>query len=465
MKQSTSFTFNLLKALNITEKAYVKKQISSGSLHLVQLFNDLNKCDFYQKKTFIEQHPDKKYIKNLSQNKIYLGKKIIEALISYRSKSVYNIEIHNQINEALILIEKKFYKRAKKIIDRSFQKALYFEDYAKCYFLIDLIFEAINNHIYFGLSKEEINAYRTKRRFHLIQINRIDAFDAFNEIYYNIPESEQLPVYEKKIKDLGLLNSNELPKEYPFKAKRIFYFTKAHIAWLTKKQNEYIAFSKKMIHQYISNAQFISHHFTSFLGDATNFLNSLIEVKDFQTFFVEYQKIIDLLKIHQKNAFCIDNSLIYVIRYYFPQGAYNEARYLKESLKFSNDYAVFLEKHKYKLSDHFKAVSSIEIALANLYNHCYTKALQHLDAALSAKNYATQYTARIIQILAHHLSGDDLLLEHLFRSFLNYLKSVKKKEQSANIRKFWEHIKSNTVSELKNKDFENFVYLHWDLFE
>lgn len=150
------------------------------------------------------------------------------------------------------------------------------------------------------MSKEEINAYRTKRRFHIIQINRIDTFYELNEIYYNIPESEQLPVYKKKLTELALWNSNELPKEYPFKAKRIFYFTKAHIAWLTKKQNEYMTFSKKMIHLYISNVQFISHHFTSFLGDVTNFLNSLIEVKDFQTFLVEHQKITDLLNAHKK---------------------------------------------------------------------------------------------------------------------------------------------------------------------
>jgi len=465
MKQSTSFTFNLLKALNVAEKSYVKKQISSSGLHLMQLFDDLNKCDFYQKQTFIERYPDKKYIKNLSQNKIYLGKKIVEALISYRSKSIYNIEIHNQINEALILIEKKFYKRAKKIIDRSFQKALHFEDYAKCYFLIDLIFEAINNHIYFGLSKEEINAYRTKRRFHIIQINRIDTFDELNEIYYNIPESEQLPVYKKKLTELDLWNSNELSKEYPFKAKRIFYFTKAHIAWLTKKQNEYRAFSKKMIHLYILNDQFIAHHFTSFLGDATNFLNSLIEVKDFKTFLVEHQKIIDLLKAHQKKAFCIDNSLIHVINYYFPQIVYNDGKYFKESLEFSKSYAVFLEKQKNQLSNHFKALSSIEIALANLYNHRYAKALEYLDEVLNDKNYANQYTARIIQLLAHHLSGDDLLLEHLFRSFLNYLKSNGKMEQSVNIRKLWEHVKTNSVFKLNNKDFENFVNIHWYLFK
>lgn len=114
MKQSTSFTFNLLKALNVAEKSYVKKQISSSGLHLMQLFDDLNKCDFYQKQTFIERYPDKKYIKNLSQNKIYVGKKIVEALITYRSKSVYNIDIHNQINEALILIEKNFTSELKK---------------------------------------------------------------------------------------------------------------------------------------------------------------------------------------------------------------------------------------------------------------------------------------------------------------------------------------------------------------
>lgn len=88
-----------------------------------------------------------------------------------------------------------------------------------------------------------------------------------------------------------------------------------------------------------------------------------------------------------------------------------------------------------------------------------------MDAVLNDKNYANQYTARIIQILAHHLSGDDLLLEYLFRSFLNYLKSKGKNEQSTKIRKLKEHIKTNSIFKLSNKDFEDFVNIHWALFK
>lgn len=114
MKRSTSFTFDLIKTLNSSEKTYIKKQIGTSGKHMLQLFSDLSKCDLYNKETFIKNNKGKSYIQNLSQNQTYLQKKIIEELINYRSKTVFEIEMYNKINEILVLIDKNFIKKQRK---------------------------------------------------------------------------------------------------------------------------------------------------------------------------------------------------------------------------------------------------------------------------------------------------------------------------------------------------------------
>lgn len=472
MKSSGSFTVNIIKSLSPPEKAYVKKQISSGNKHLLQLFNDLNKCDYYQKSTFIKRNSNKRYITNLSQNKNYLGRKIIDALINYRAKSSIDIEVFTLINEIHILVDKKFYKRAKKLIDRALQNVILIENYHIGYTLIEVIFRILSNQVHFRLSKEEINLYKEKRKFFLQQLNRMETIDLLNDVFRKYNKSnfiEQpsllLDAYKEKLKQLSLLDKNDLHEDYPFKAKRAFYFAKVRISRLLNQPDNYIHFSKKVISLYEKNEHFLKYHCVLFLGDCVNYLDNLLKKGDYSKIIIEQQRINQLIKKNKKDSLSTNNNILDIINYFFPQLAYNHNKNFDKALQFSNDYISYLKNSDGLLSDHFIAASSIQIAYANLYSHNYAKALEYVDPALNFKNYETQYQARMLQILAHHLADDDLLMDHLFRSFFNYLKTVDKKDKIKNIRKFRDHIKNKTIYLLKNEDFEEFVYIHWDEFE
>lgn len=466
MKKSISFTFDLIKKLNSKEKKYIKQRIRIKGKHLLQLFEDLDKCTFYQKNTFINQNKNKAYIKNLLQNQTSLRNKVIDLLISYHSKSIFEIDLHHQINKALILIEKKFYKQAKKIIDQCLNKALDVDDHATCYNLVNIILKAINNKVYFELSVGEINDFRKKKYFYLTQLERRATFSKLNEIYSNISNSkDQLNAYKEKFKELNILNKRVLPVDYPFGAKQVFYFSKAHFAILSGCTKDYLFFTKEVFNLYLSNEHLIKHHFTSFLGDAVNFLDSLIETHDFSTFFTQHQIVTDLIKANEKEVFRQDNSLINIIQYYFLQAAYNNAGYFEKSVQFADKYLNFLNRNSSELSTHFIAKSSIEISLAFLYSNLYEKAITHLELAFISNDYSTQYISRILKLIIHYALKNELLLESLFKSFFHYLNTVNKKEQITNIRKLKKHVKNKTVHKLTNDDFEDFVYIHWDLFE
>jgi len=461
-----SFTFDLIKTLSSSEKAYVKQQIGSSGKHLLQLFIDLSKCKKYNKDAFIKNNKGESYIINLSQNQTYLRKKIIEALINYRAKSVYEIDMHNLINEILILIEKAFYKEAKTILDRGLKKAEYVEDYISCYNLCTIIFDGIYNNVYISLSEEEIKNYDNKRLFYLSQINKIENFRKLRYIYSEkVDVKIKLNKYKDKFINLGVSDKNILPKDYPFVAKRMFYFSKAQISILEMDTTGYIQFIEKIIQIYKEQNQFIKQFFAEFLGDSVNFLNCLIEIEDFPRFFEEHKIITDFISVNEKKFFCNDKSLIYVIKYYFLLTAYNNAKHHQKSVQFVDEYKTFINENKSKLSVHFIARSSVEIALTHLYNQQYEQTITLLEPAIGSKDYYSQYVGRILKILAHYTLKDEFLLDSLFQSFFHYLKTVDKKDQIPNIRILKKHAKNNTLHQLKNEDFEDFVYIHWDLFE
>lgn len=462
----SSFTFDLIKTLNSQEKTYIKRQIGSSGKHMLQLFDDLKDCKKYHRESFAKKNKGKLYIKNLSQNQNYLRKKIISELINYRSKTVFEIDMHNRMNELLILIDKKFYDRAKKVIDNCFKDALFVEDYVTCYSLIKILFNNINNKVHFGLTDKEWENYGSAKDFYLLQLNRMNRFGSLNEIYSSkMKLSEKLNRYKAKLRELKVLDKDHLPDEYPLVAKRIFYFTKAQIARLTRDLKKYAFFFKKTIDLYEVKNISIPSKFTTFLVDATNFLNSLLETKDLNSFFYEHRRIMSLIKTVQKNVHCTDDSLIYVIEYLFLQTGYNYGRLFEKSIQFAKVFEEFLYKTQTKLTDKFIARSAIAVASAYLYNKQYETAIGQIEPALNSKDYFSQYVGRILYILTHNALENEFLLDSLFNSFIHYLKTVNKQEQNSSINKLKKHIKNNTVHLLKNEDFEDFVYIHWVLFE
>lgn len=467
MKKSTSFTYDLIRTLSPPEKTYVKKTIgSSSSKYLGLLFDDLCKYDFFQKEKFIEDNRDKPYIDNLCQNKNYLSKKIIEALISYRSKAVLEIEINEKINEALILLEKKFYKRAKKIIDGCLEKALSIEDYLTCCSLIDIIFRTVHTGLYFRLSDCEINRYRTARDLYLTQLNRINKFTGLgNDLICQSNSIEKINAFQTKLKELGLTNKMDLPEDYPFVAKRIFYISKAYCERELGNKCLSISLMGKLIDLYKKDELFLALNFSSFLKDSTMYLGNMNCAHDYDNFFKAQFEILRFIKKIKPIRHHTNNTYIYYIKYLYPQSVLNNSRHFTKSIQLALKHKKFIDSKKNKLSSFYRAISSLEITLAYLYNHEYEQALTHLEPAFDSKDYIIQYGSRILKILIHHTLKDDFLLDSLFQSFTHYLKTVNKKDQIPSINKLKKHIKNNTVHLLKNEDFEDFIYIHWDIFE
>jgi len=418
MSQSTpSLTFDLIETLEPTEKAYIKKQFSANEKNLKQLFDDLNKTEIYNKDRFKVKHKSKAYINHLSQNKTYLRKKIIDALTHYNTKSIPQIYQRNELNTINILIHKGLPNQAVKLIEQGLQKNEHIERYIHCYELCSLITNLTVDNVSYALPKETLNTFKQKRRFYIQQLSLTEKFAEFSDIHYaQITDQQKVAALKEKFIELELDEVDDLPEDYPFFTKRMFFYTKNKIAELQNDSQSTLHLLEKCVNLYFEYPHFLQMNYAPFLTDSLNFLNSLNANFLFDLFFDTHKKIVN--KIEEinskvKNDF---NTSYHVIKYYFYQQAITNSKQYEKSHTFSIAYLKFINDQK-NLSNKFLAASRIVIAVAHLNVERFEKAIDIINPTQSTKFYQYQYELRLIQILGHFKLKNDLILDSLFDSF------------------------------------------------
>jgi len=464
VSKTRNFVHSLVKTLTPQEKAYIKRQIKNNEVHLLQLLEDLYKTEVCDNKHFIKKYKTRNYTKNLTQNKNYLRQKIMNSLVQYKIKKSAEIKKRNLLNSITILVEKGFFKKAKDLIDDVLLIANKHEDYTTCYNLSTITRQFFSSKVSHTLSPEEFNEHVEARKFYLKQLNRSETLAGLNDIHLSsIDENEKIEAITSYLKKVKLFKLESLPEDYPYNAKRAFYFTKSELARLKndlKTSNLYVRKNFELLQNY---PHFIEKDISGYLVDSINYLNSFLWTSDYISFFEEHQKIIEQINQLEKEVLLKDSYRLHILQYLFPQNAYNNSEKFNEALLFAEEYQHFIEKNKKDLSEHFIATSITQIAIAYLYNQKFEKAIDVIEPYAKIKIYMHQYTFRLLQILAHYFLKNDMLMPYLFNSFTHYLKTAEKKEQTKGILTLKKAIAKHTLKTMQNDTFENFFYLRWDV--
>lgn len=467
MSKTRNFVHSLIKTLTPLEKAYIKRQIKSNEVHLLQLLEDLYNTKVCDNKQFIKKYKARKYTKNLTQNKNYLRQKIMDSLVQYRIKNTAEIKKRNLLNVITVLIEKGFFKKAKDLIDDVLIIANKYEDYTTCYDLSAIIRRIFSSKASHTLSPEEFKLHVEARKFYLKQLNRFEILAGLNDIHLSsINENEKIEALTNYLKKVKLFNLETLPEDYPYHSKRIFFYTKSELARLNKDIKTRNLYIVKIFKLYQYYPHFIEKDVSGYLVDSINYLNSFLGASEYDIFFDEHKKIINQInQIDQikKVVFTKDIYRLHILQYLFPQNAYNNSEKFKNALSFAADYEHFIKKNKPDLSEHFLASSVTQIAIAYLYNRKFEKALDIIEPYAKTKIYMHQYTFRLLQILAHYFLKNAMLMPYLFNSFAHFLKTAEKKAQVKGMLKLKKALTKKTLKTLQNDTFENFFYVRWDV--
>lgn len=125
-KNQKLYLFQLIKALSVSEKGYVKKYCAKNGASPVylKLLDAIDNQEVYDENKLKQKFKKEKFVKQFSVAKNYLTKSIMRSLRAYHSDSSNNIQVHELLLEIEILYNKrllglceKMLKKAKKIVE------------------------------------------------------------------------------------------------------------------------------------------------------------------------------------------------------------------------------------------------------------------------------------------------------------------------------------------------------------
>ncbi len=125
-KNQKLYLFQLVKALSVSEKGYVKKYCAKNGASPVylKLLDAIDNQEVYDEDKLKHKFKKEKFVKQFSVAKNYLAKSIMRSLRAYHSDSSNNIQVHELLLEIEILYNKrllglceKMLKKAKKIVE------------------------------------------------------------------------------------------------------------------------------------------------------------------------------------------------------------------------------------------------------------------------------------------------------------------------------------------------------------
>lgn len=130
---------NLIKSLNANEKRYVSiyiNRFSASKNNYSKLYQFIEKQEFYEENELIKKLRKEPFVKHLAVTKHYLFELILEAMREYYDEQFIDWKLRKQTTQIFVLTSKGLDKAAHKLIIKTKQECLQYENYV---LLLDIL--------------------------------------------------------------------------------------------------------------------------------------------------------------------------------------------------------------------------------------------------------------------------------------------------------------------------------------
>jgi len=426
MKSVAYQIHELLNTMNPTEKSYVKKTFSANQKNMSQLFDDLNKCDHFNKKTFIKQYNNRPYIKYLSQNCNYLLKSITKSLIDYNSENLTEINIMSRLSSISLLVKKGMFSACLQKIEKEIELAISYQYFEYGYKLIKLKERFYKIYLLKVFNYEEHIVLAAKKKFFIEQLQLIDELDLLSIALSNesMATIEKIKLVKKKFTELKFCGLEQLPDNMPLKAKISFNYIKYQFSKLEGKPK--LKYLKQSLIDF-DNLSFLKGiYFENYVKAIANYFKGLLIDKEFDLFFELYEKYIKELKTFSKWKTMRTSPFYYIIKYFAFIEASVFAKCTKKAIKKANRYMQIINKTHNKLKDSFVSHAVYLNATVFFNNGYINETLDAIALLQNDKRIETRYFYKVMQILCHYKLDNMMLVNSLSNSLANCLRKSNK---------------------------------------
>lgn len=433
MRNTAFQIYELLSTMSATEKSYVKKTFSSNEKNMSLLFNDLNKCDQFDKKTFLNQYQKRPYMKYLSQNCSYLLKSMTKSLIDYNIENLTEINIMSRLSLISLLVKKGMYSTCIKKIDKEIELAITYQYYEYGYKLIRLKERFYKIYLLQKFSYNEHIELDSKKKFFIQQLQLIDELELLCTALSNekLSTPEKLNLVATKFETFNFCSLEKLPSQTPLMVKLNFNYINYKTSQLRGKP-ETKHLSQSLLD--FENQSFLKNvYFESYILVIANYLESLIVDLEFEVFFESYEKYTKELRSFAKWNSMQTSPFYYIIEYFTFIKACLYSKCSNKAVQKANEYQQVISKNHNTTNSNF-ITHAISLNATVFFNNGYiNEALNTIELLQKDKSIATQYFYKVMQILCHYKLNNMMLIYSLSNSLTTYLR---KNKQAAMLNEF-----------------------------
>jgi hypothetical protein len=428
--RNTDTLFQLIKSLGKSEKRnfklYIKRNTSSDELKIVQLFDALEKMDYYDEAFLLEKNKGIKK-QQLSNLKAHLYKEILSSLRIITDESNIDIQLHEQMDYSRILYNKGLYLQSLKVLDKMkeqaknhnqltyLQQALFFEKKIEGLYIT----RSLKNRAE-ALSKEADEVNNSLSNISKLSNLALQLYGWYIKNGFARDDAE-----EQAVK--SFLNDN-LPKNTQqltgFYEKLYLYQCFCWKAFIRQDFLQYYRYTQKWVDLFEEEPFMIAIESAHYIKGMHNLMGAHFNLGN-------YQKLNDAL--YQFEKFCSSkivqqnqNNLIQCFIYYtisllnkhFISGNFSEGLLLVEGIEEKlTEYELYLDRHRI-------LVIYYKIACMYFGGGNYETTIDYLNKIINWKvdlRNDLQCYARLLHLIAHYELGNLQLLEYLAKSVYRFM--------------------------------------------
>lgn len=440
----------LLSTMNPTEKSYVKKTFNTNEKNMSQLFDDLNKFEQFDKKSFVRRYKKRSYMKYLSQNCKYLFKRITKSLIDYNTENLTEINIMHRLSSISLMVKKGMFSACLQKIDKQIELTETFEYYEYGYKLIKLKERFYKIYLIKEFNYKEHTALAAKKKFFIRQLQLIDELDLLRVAMCSneLVNIDKIKLAESKFVELNLVEEHQIDK-LPLIAKHAYNYINYKVSQL--KEKPIINYLKRNLTCYNEKAFLKPIYYENYMLCITNYLIGLIIERNFDLFLDEHEKYLIELKSHAKWKTMKTSPFYHIIEFYLFIICCLESNKADLAVNKAKKYLTIIKRNSNKLTTYFiyDALSNIAMTFFNTGN--VNETLDALELLKKHESIEAQYFYRVTQIVCHYNLNNILLVDSLSDCLVTYLRKHNETDRLRDFLTLKQHlldIKSNELTKL-----------------
>jgi len=427
--RSTDPLFQLIKSLEKSEKRnfklYATRNSSSDELKSVQLFDALDKMEYYDEAVLLKRHESIKK-QQLSNLKAHLYKQILSSLRLINVESI-DIALHEQMDYARILYNKGLYHQSLKVLDKLKEQAKIHNQFT--YLQQVLFFEKKIEALYITRSMQDradhlsLESDEVSDSLALVsQLSNLSLqlYSWYIKNGHSRNEEETQEVQEFFISRLG----NKTTACTSFYQRLYLYQSFCWNAFIRQDFLQYYRYTQKWVNLFEEEPFMLEIETGHYIKGMHNLMGSHFDLgnhKKLAETLALFDKFCesDLVKNNVNNRIqCFVYSTISHFNKHFLEGSFTEGLALipaiEEKIK---EYEIYLDRHRI-------LVFYYKIACLYFGSGNYEKAIDYLNKIINWKvdlRTDLQCYSRLLHLIAHYELGNEDILDHLIKSVYRFM--------------------------------------------